>query len=153
VDILPVTGWDFGLWGTALPGWDFYDNVVLNFVRSATNGDGDGDGFFVGMDDPDDTDPCNPDNSVAACDIDGDGISNANDPDDTDPCNPDMAACDMDGDGLTGMFDPDDTDLCNPNNILNLSITDSCNCIFGIDLNDDNIIDLSPPSVGSFNCE
>jgi len=77
VDIVPVVGWDAGLNGQTVPGYDFSDGVVLNFLTNAIDEDMDG---FSGTDDPDDTDPCNPDNNVTVCDNDGDGIPNGSDP-------------------------------------------------------------------------
>ncbi len=67
--------------------------------------DDDGDGYFPNYPfddpkyDPDDTDPCVPDNKVAKCDFDGDGIENGTDPDD-------------DGDGVN---DTNDIENFNPN--------------------------------------
>jgi len=78
-DIDPVSGWDAGS-RSNIPGFDIWNMMVLNFSRDAEV-DQDMDGFF-GTDDPDDTDPCNPDNTVAACDTDGDGIPDGNDPPD-----------------------------------------------------------------------
>jgi len=76
VSIGPVTGWDATLIGTPIPGWDFADGAVVNFLTIV---DEDMDGY-TGAADPDDTDPCNPDNNVAVCDTDGDGIPDGSDP-------------------------------------------------------------------------
>jgi len=66
--------------------------------------------------DPDDADPCNPDNTATAClsitDSDGDGVFADVDPDDADPCNPDdtisqcLAVTDSDEDGVLFNVDP-----------------------------------------------
>jgi len=53
--------------------------IVLRFMGEAAAPDNDGDGF-AGADDPDDTDPCNPDNNVTVCDTDGDGTPDGSDP-------------------------------------------------------------------------
>jgi len=107
MDISPVTGWNAGLNGSPVPGWDFSDGAVLNFIYPPPPSDTDGDGFFS-IDDPDDNDPCNPDNNAVACDTDGDGTPNGSDPDEADPCipNDNVTACDTDGDGI-----PDGSDL------------------------------------------
>jgi len=101
------------------------DPNACNFNTNATIDDGsclfnescdvDGDGFILD-DDPDDIDPCNPDNNATVCDADGDGFFGETDPDNIDPCNPDNNAtvCDADGDGFLVPDDPDDTDACNP---------------------------------------
>ena len=78
-DIEPVATWDAGLNGSPCPGYGFSDNVVLNFRGIAPPADEDGDGFS-GADDPDDADPCNPNDDVTVCDTDGDGIPNGSDP-------------------------------------------------------------------------
>ena len=78
--------------------------------------------------DPDDNDPCVPDNTVANCntivDADMDGTPAATDPDDNDPCVPDntVANCntivDADMDGTPAATDPDDNDPCVPDNTV-----------------------------------
>ncbi len=84
---------------------NFYEiTVVIDPCKPDPNavdcltGDIDGDGTN-NADDPDDNDPCNPNDTVKACtdtiDDDGDGTSKTTDPDDNDPCNPDdtVKAC------------------------------------------------------------
>ena len=67
-------------------------------IEIVSDSDSDSDGFS-GENDPDDNDPCNPDDTVQACtdtiDADGDGTSKTNDTDDNDPCIPDdtVQAC------------------------------------------------------------
>jgi len=103
VDIGPVVGWDAGLNGQTVPGYDFSDGVVLNFLTTAIDEDMDG---FSGTDDPDDNDPCNPDDNVIVCDTDGDGIPNGSDP-----------FPDCDG-------SPDECGVCNGSGIA----TGTCDC-------------------------
>jgi uncharacterized repeat protein (TIGR01451 family) len=96
-------------------------------ITGSTDNDGDG---YTGGNDPDDNNPCVPDNNAGSCDRDQDGLTNAEEtlygtnPDDADtdddgindgsevngtpssdpldPCdpNPNAQACDSDGDGL-----------------------------------------------------
>jgi len=116
VNINPVSGWSADLNGAPIAGWAFVDGVVLKF-QTVVDNDFDG---YTDADDPDDTDPCNPDNTVAVCDTDGDGTPNGSDPDNGNPCNPDntVPACDIDNDGTPDDSDPDNTDPCNPNNTV-----------------------------------
>ncbi len=96
--------------------------------------DDDGDGFPAGEQDPDDNDPCNPDDTVQACtdtiDNDGDGTSKTTDPNDEDPCDPNdtIQACtdtiDNDGDGTSKTTDPNDEDPCDPDDTVQ-ACTDS----------------------------
>ncbi|MCC6455281.1 MAG: DUF11 domain-containing protein [Caldilineaceae bacterium] len=76
--------------------------------------DSDGDGYS-GSDDPDDNDPCVPDNTVGVCDRDGDGLTNAEEGlYDTDPDNPDTDGDEIkDGNEVTHSSDP--LDPCDPN--------------------------------------
>jgi len=108
MDIEPVEGWDSGLNGTPVPNWDFADDKVINFMRISVDEDGDG---LSDVNDPDDNDPCNPDNNVTVCDTDGDGTPDGSDPypncagelDECDVCNgsgPVTWYADADGDGL-----------------------------------------------------
>lgn len=64
LNLPPVTGWSADLDGATIPGYSLFE-AILNFGGP----DADGDGFF-GEADPDDTDPCNPDDSLAACNAD-----------------------------------------------------------------------------------
>jgi len=87
--------------------------------------------------DPDDNDPCVPNNTAANCikDLDGDGVFSDADPDDNDPCVPNntTATCikDLDGDGVFSDVDQDDNDPCIPN-------TSATNC------NNDTLILVTP---------
>ena len=91
--------------------------------------DEDMDGFFPYDDtnnpayDPDDAMPCIPDNTVAACDADMDGVPDGNDacPNSVAGASVDANGCtDFDGDGffpdapMGPAFDPDDTMVCIP---------------------------------------
>jgi hypothetical protein len=53
--------------------------------------------------DPDNNNPCVPNITNAACDLDGDGVFGDVDPDNNNPCVPNLSAgpCDQDNDGLT----------------------------------------------------
>ena len=144
VDIGPVVGWDAGLNGQTVPGYDFSDGVVLNFLTTAIDEDMDG---FSGTDDPDDNDPCNPDDNVIVCDTDGDGIPNGSDPfpdcdgspDECGVCNGSGIAagtCDCAGTlPATWYADNDGDGLGDPNNS-----TESCEQPAGFvdNANDDN---------------
>ncbi len=111
-----------------------------NFPGECLPTDIDGDGYFSDFPpnhpsfDPDDFNPCVPDNTAGTCDFDGDGIINAQDfdddndgvadVDDVDPYNPNS---DSDNDGISdndetggdGVYDPefdsDPLDPCDPN--------------------------------------
>jgi len=124
MDLDPVVGWNSTLTGQPVPGWDFADGKIINFRGGPEDNDGDG---FAGMDDPDDNDPCNPDNNVAVCDSDGDGIPDGSDPhpdcagepDECGECNgPGIpeGTCDCDGTPPpTWYADTDDDGLGDPN--------------------------------------
>lgn len=103
------------------------DSVVeLQYTLSTAAVDADGDEYSYGTygNDPDDGDPCNPDDQTYACgetiDEDSDGYNRNDDPDDYDPCNPDDQTyecgeiTDADDDGYNRNVDPDDNDYCNP---------------------------------------
>jgi len=80
--------------------------------QACTSTDADGDGYFAGVNDPDDNNPCIPSNTSNTCDFDGDGIPNGADLDDdgdgvldvndVDPYNPNS---DSDSDGLTDIIE------------------------------------------------
>jgi hypothetical protein len=85
------------------------------------NPDADGDGFIANQDDPDDNNPCIPNNTVGVCDFDQDGQVNSVDEDDDNDCLGDIddinaydAQSDTDFDGIS------DADECeNGTNALN----------------------------------
>ncbi|OAV43162.1 hypothetical protein A3850_001025 [Lewinella sp. 4G2] len=111
--------------------------------------DEDADGFFPLDDDtaadydPDDAMPCIPDDTVAACDTDGDGV-----PDGEDLCPTSVAGAtvnvngctDFDGDGffpdapMGPAFDPDDAMVCIPDNTIALCDSDGDGVADGNDL-------------------
>jgi len=97
--------------------------------------DNDGDGNPASTD-PDDNDPCNPDNTVGACDSDSDGVADGDDcaPNDSAAsiedacgiCGGDGSTCtDNDGDGNPASTDPDDNDPCNPDNTVGVCDSDN----------------------------
>jgi len=103
----------------------------------------DGDGVFADID-PDDNDPCNPDNAVGACDTDNDGTPDGLDCAPNDPaialldacnvCGGDGTTCtDVDGDGVFADVDPDDNDPCNPDNTVGACDTDNDGTPDGLD--------------------
>jgi len=65
----------------------------------------------------DETDVCDPDDTVVWCDGDWDGTPDGLDSAPTDACLPNSDAVltwDCDNDGTPNSSDPDDTDACNP---------------------------------------
>ena len=88
---------------------------------TACGTDGDNDGYYTNGagagNDPDDTDPCNPDNTVSVCDTDSDGVPDGNDTCPTyagteaNGCDATETSCtdtiDNDGDGNTDCADSD----------------------------------------------
>jgi hypothetical protein len=105
--------------------------------------DADGDGIFADVD-PDDNDPCNPDDTVGACDSDNeetpDGLDCApNDPtkailDACNVCGGDGSTCtDNDNDGFAADIDPDDNDPCNPDNTVGSCDSDNDGTPDGLD--------------------
>lgn len=87
-------------------------------ITGSSDGDGDGSPNDPGQD-PDDNNPCIPNNTASACDRDGDGLTNSEeDFHQTDPDNPDT---DGDGAGLNdgqevnGNPPSDPLDACDPN--------------------------------------
>jgi len=96
--------------------------------------DADGDGVAA-SNDPDDNDPCVPDNLNGACDTDGDGVADGEDCDPNDAtaaivdacdvCGGDGSTCvDADSDGVAASEDPDDNDPCVPDNLNGACDTD-----------------------------
>ncbi len=81
--------------------------------------DQDGDGY-IGDDDPDDNDPCVPNNQVGVCDRDGDGLNNTEE--ELNNTNPDDPDSDDDGnnDGQEVNSTPpsDPLDACDPSNTV-----------------------------------
>ncbi|MDQ7075705.1 MAG: hypothetical protein Q9O24_11270 [Gammaproteobacteria bacterium] len=101
---------------------------LIDALESSLN-DADGDGINDQLD-PANNDVCNPDNTVAACDVDGDGLTNAQEA--LAGTNPNLA--DSDGDGINDGVEvganpasPIDTDNDGIIDALESNITDSDN--------------------------
>jgi len=124
-------------------------NIAIVDSCGICGGDGttcidmDNDGFIADID-PDDNDPCNPDNTVGACDSDNDGTPDGFDcaPFDNtasvlDSCNVcggnGLTCVDVDGDGYFADVDPDDNDPCNPDNLNNACDSDNDGVVDGLD--------------------
>jgi hypothetical protein len=103
----------------------YYQENYGDSPVNCTPPDIDGDGY-VGVDDPDEGDPCNPDPSVGICDQDNDGLTNDDEiAGGTLPDNPDSDGDGYnDGEEVTGIDDPtttavaigisDANDACSP---------------------------------------
>ena len=126
--------------GDGVPnGTDECPNTLAGATVNATGcTDDDMDGFFpdalagAPTFDPDDTAPCIPDDTVVACDTDGDGVSDGNDtcPTSAAGATVNAAGCtDDDNDGFfpdiaigDPSFDPDDAEACIPDASADLCI-------------------------------
>ncbi len=122
---------------------------------ACTHVDHDGDGYIGNVPpahplfDPDDTDPCVPNHTVAMCDFDQDGIPNGTDPDDdndgvpdehdVDPYNPHS---DSDNDGIPDIVETQNgtnpLDQCDPVNTFPSCDCDGDGLINSLDPDDDN---------------
>ncbi|MEL6988029.1 MAG: hypothetical protein AAGK97_09370, partial [Bacteroidota bacterium] len=113
----------------------------------------DNDGVFADVD-PDDNNPCVPNNTIGVCDTDNDGTPDGldcapNDPlaavvDSCNVCGGDGLSCqDLDGDGTFADIDPDDNNPCVPDNTVGVCDTDGDGVSDGNDICpgfDDNLI-------------
>ena len=113
--------------------------------------DTDGDGVVdPGESDP--NDPCDPDNTVAACDADNDGVPDGNDPNPNNPDTDGDGLCDgaatvagvctggedTDGDGVVDPGESDPNDPCDPNDTIAACDSDNDGVPDGNDPNPNN---------------
>ncbi|MCB0517406.1 MAG: hypothetical protein H6577_23815 [Lewinellaceae bacterium] len=124
-------------------------------ANACGNQDADGDGYnplLASNDpffDPDDSNPCIPNNQVGVCDFDNDGLINSVDPDDDNDCVPDAldindynVNSDTDNDGIADKTECDNgtdpLDKCDPNNTFGTCDCDGDGIANNTDPDDDN---------------